>query len=160
LTVYENLYYFGAIYGINNRKLLNQQIDDLLGKLGLKNQKKQRIEKLSGGFQRRAAVACSLLHNPEIIILDEPTIGLDPAIRVEFWNLFKDLKSRGKTIMVSTHYMEEADECDEVIVLNRGKLVGLGRPDELRMRVFGDIYDPSQTKGKSRFEDVYLSLTK
>jgi len=160
LTVYENLYYFGSIYGIYRKKLLNKQIDSLLGKLGLKNQKKQRVEKLSGGFQRRAAVACSLLHNPEIIILDEPTIGLDPAIRVEFWNLFKELKKQGKTILVSTHYMEEADECDEVIILNKGRLVGFGKPDELRKKVFGDIYDPSRARNKSRFEDVYLSLTK
>ncbi len=160
LTVYENLYYFGAIYGIYKKKLLNQNINDLLEKLGLKNQKKQRIEKLSGGYQRRTAVACSLLHNPEIIILDEPTIGLDPAIRVEFWNLFRDLKNQGKTILVSTHYMEEADECDEVIILNKGKLVGFGKPDELRKKVFGDVYDISQEKSKSRFENVYLSLTK
>ncbi|KKQ68605.1 MAG: hypothetical protein A2626_02905 [Candidatus Nealsonbacteria bacterium RIFCSPHIGHO2_01_FULL_38_55] len=160
LTVYENLYYFGAVFGVCDRKLLNRKINDLLEKLGLKDQKKQRIEKLSGGFQRRTAVACSLLHNPEIIILDEPTIGLDPAIRVEFWNLFKGLKSQGKTILISTHYMEEADECDEVIILNRGKLAGFGGPDELRKKVFGNVYDLSQTKSKNSFENVYLNLTK
>ncbi len=160
LTAYENLYYFGTVYGVHKRKLLKQKINDLLEKLGLKDQKKQKVEKLSGGFQRRVAVACSLLHDPDIIILDEPTIGLDPAIRVEFWNLFKSLKKQGKTILVSTHYMEEADECDEVIILNRGRLAGFGDPDELRKKVFGDIYDLSRSRAKSRFEDVYLNLTK
>jgi ABC-2 type transport system ATP-binding protein len=160
LTVYENLYYFGIIYGVFNQKELNLRIKNLSENLGLKNEMKKRVENLSGGFQRRTAVACSLLHDPEILILDEPTEGLDPAIKVEFWNLFKKLKAKGKTILISTHYMEEVDECDEVLVLSKGKMVAFDKPDQLRKKVFGSIYDFAHPKAKISFEKVYLNLTK
>jgi len=160
LNLYENLYYFGTIYGVSDKKVLDQRIRSLLERLELKGEMTKKVENLSGGFQRRAAIACSLLHDPDVLILDEPTIGLDPVIRLKFWDLFKDFKKQGKSILISTHYMEEADDCDEVVVLNAGKLVDFDQPDRLRKKVFGNIYDGNHSRAKIRFEEVYLKLTR
>jgi ABC-2 type transport system ATP-binding protein len=160
LSIYENMYYFGSIYGVLNRKILKERISDLLKRLELEEEKNKKIEKLSGGFKQRVNIVCSLLHKPDILILDEPTIGLDPAIRIGFWNLFRELKKQGKTILISTHYMDEADDCDEVVVLKKGRIVAMGPPDVLRKDVLGDVYGGVKPKAKIRFEEVYLKLTK
>lgn len=159
LSLYENLCYFGTIYGVSDKKILDYRINSLLEKMDLKAEANKRVENMSGGFKRRGAVVCSLLHEPDILILDEPTVGLDPVIRLKFWDLFKVLKDQGKSILISTHYMEEADDCDEVVVLKQGKVVDFDKPDQLRKKVFGSIYDGNNLRAKISFENVYLKLT-
>lgn len=151
LTIYENMRYFGAIYGVDSANL-EERIKDYSVKMGLSKRINQIVKTLSGGYKRRVAIVCALLHDPSFIILDEPTLGLDPIIRVELWNFFKELKDNGKTILVTTHYMEEANNCDRVSIMKEGVIIATGTPDDLKMRLFKDT--------AVGFEEVYLALTK
>ncbi len=151
LTIYENMRYFGAIYGVDSANL-EKRIKDYSVKMGLSKRMDHLVKTLSGGYKRRVAIVCALLHDPSFIILDEPTLGLDPIIRVELWNFFKELKDNSKTILVTTHYMEEANNCDRVAIMKEGVIMATGNPDELKVSLFKDT--------AVRFEEVYLALTK
>ncbi len=130
LTVYENMLVYGMLYNVRN---LRRNIADKLLMLGLTEEKDTTAENLSGGMQRRLLIARALLSEPEIIFLDEPTIGLDPRIRRELWDIVKGLKESGKTIFMTTHYMEEAETlCDRVAFISKGQIVTIGSPDELK----------------------------
>jgi ABC-2 type transport system ATP-binding protein len=130
LTVYENMLVHGMLYNIRN---LQRNIADKLLILGLTEEKDTIAENLSGGMQRRLLIARALLSEPEIIFLDEPAIGLDPRIRREIWDIVKGLKESGKTIFMTTHYMEEAEAlCDRVAFISKGQIVTIGSPDELK----------------------------
>jgi ABC-2 type transport system ATP-binding protein len=130
LTVYENMLVYGMLYNIPD---FHRNIADKLSMLGLTEEKDTIAEHLSGGMQRRLLIARALLSNPEIIFLDEPTIGLDPIIRREIWDIVRGLKESGKTIFMTTHYMEEAEVlCDRVAFISKGRVVTIGSPEELK----------------------------
>jgi ABC-2 type transport system ATP-binding protein len=131
LTIAENLLFFGQIYGMS-RKRIAERTRDLLDLMKLSDRGKQRADRLSGGEKQRLSLACTLLHEPEALLLDEPTIGLDPALRREFWDHFHKLNGDGRTILLSTHYLNEAEWCDRVGLMQRGKLIAEGAPNALK----------------------------
>jgi ABC-2 type transport system ATP-binding protein len=107
--------------------------------LGVGDFLNRRVQQLSGGMKRRANLAASIIHDPPIVILDEPTVGFDPTIKREFWDLIKNLKGYGKTVLLSTHDMYEADEiCDRVAIMEQGKIAALDKPDVLKKTIGGD----------------------
>jgi ABC-2 type transport system ATP-binding protein len=139
LTVWENLWHQGHLYGLSGEHL-TQRMSELLERVKLTDRAHDTVEKLSGGLQRRVDVAKALLHQPRLLLLDEPSTGLDPGARKDLWDYLSDLKSReGITILVTTHLMEEAERCDRLGILNQGKLIALGTPQELRTRIGGEV---------------------
>lgn len=139
LKVRENLVHQGHLYGLWGKDLENR-VDRDLERLGLTNRAQDRVETLSGGLQRRVELAKALVNDPELMILDEPSTGLDPAARKEFWGHLETLrKTQGMTVLVTTHYLEEADRCDRLLILDQGRNVALGRPEELKAGIGGEV---------------------
>jgi len=139
LTVGENLAHHGHLYGITGMRL-RERIAAMLELLRLSARERDRVETLSGGLQRRVELAKALLHEPELLILDEPSTGLDPAARHEFSNYLEHLREHaGVTVVLTTHYMEEAQRCDRIGMLHQGKLVAIAPPGELKSEVGGDV---------------------
>ena len=128
LTVSENIAFYGSLYGVNDRGRLREQLT--LYDLTAFADKHAGL--LSGGYKRRLAIACATMHDPELIFLDEPTAGIDPVTRKELWDFFYTLSTAGKTLFVTTHYMEEAERCNRLAFLNHGKVVAQGSPLEIR----------------------------
>lgn len=137
LTVGENLVHQGRLYGLTGA-VLEGRIEEVLAQLRLADRRRDKTETLSGGLKRRVEIAKSLLHRPRLLILDEPSTGLDVSARLDMWDVFGQLRRDGTTVLVTTHLMEEADRCDRLGILDRGKLVALGSPDELRSSIGGD----------------------
>ncbi len=139
LTVTENLAIHGNLYGMRGARL-KERTQAMLARLDVSDRAGDLAETLSGGLRRRVELAKALLHEPELLLLDEPSTGLDPAARREFFNLLSRLReSDGVTIVLTTHYMEEAERCDRIGVLDRGRLVAIAPPGELKQRVGGDV---------------------
>ena len=139
LTVGENLACHGRLYGLSG-SILRQRIAAMLERVGLTDRADDQVETLSGGLRRRVELAKALLHEPELLVLDEPSTGLDPAARRDFLNYLATLRDRdGLTIVLTTHHMEEAERCDRIGVLDNGRLVALAPPSELKSRVSGDV---------------------
>jgi len=139
LSVEENLTYHGQLYGLRGQSL-KSKIHQLLKKLGMEDRAHQRVEKLSGGLKRRAEIAKALLPSPQLLILDEPTTGLDPVARRELWSLLQKLRVEEEiTIVFTTHLMDEAEASQRTLFLNEGKVVVVGTPDELKARLGGDV---------------------
>jgi ABC-2 type transport system ATP-binding protein len=139
LTVAENLSHHGHLYGISGA-LLREASAAALNQLGLTSRAGDRVETLSGGLQRRVELAKALLHKPELLLLDEPSTGLDPAARREFSNYLAHLRERdGVTVVLTTHYLEEAERCDRIAILDRGQMIASAPPGELKGRVGGDV---------------------
>ncbi|MGB9959911.1 MAG: ABC transporter ATP-binding protein [Candidatus Bathyarchaeales archaeon] len=131
LTGAENVELFGNLYALD-KKTLKARRDMLIEKLGLAQDAKRRVEKYSGGMKRRLSLILALIHDPQIIFLDEPTVGMDPQSRRAVWDFMEELKKEGKTIFLTTHYMEEAEAlCDRVGIIDHGKLIALDSPKEL-----------------------------
>ena len=131
LSPVENLRVFGR-YHLIPSALVEQRIDQLLDFLDLRSHAHVPVKALSGGFQRRLAIALSLMNGPELLILDEPTTGLDPAVRLALWNRVRELRRAGTTVLLTTHYMEEAERlCDALLVMDQAKVVARGSPREL-----------------------------
>ncbi len=139
LTVAENLAIHGNLYGMRGARL-KERTQAMLARLDVSDRAGDLAETLSGGLRRRVELAKALLHEPELLLLDEPSTGLDPAARREFFNLLSRLReSDGVTIVLTTHYMEEAERCDRIGVLDQGRLVAIAPPGELKQRVGGDV---------------------
>jgi ABC-2 type transport system ATP-binding protein len=139
LTVAENLIHHGHLYGLGGSSL-RQRVRQVLADLGLGDRADDRVETLSGGLARRTELARGLLHSPELLLLDEPSTGLDPGARRDFSHHLRELRDRaGVTVVLTTHFMEEAERADRVAVLHEGALVALGAPGELKHRVGGDV---------------------
>jgi ABC-2 type transport system ATP-binding protein len=136
LTVRENLSFFGDLFGVP-RAVQEERIDRLYRFSGLAPFESRRAGALSGGMKQKLALSCMLIHSPEVIVLDEPTMGVDPGSRHEFWMILKSLRSQGTAILVSTAYMDEAGQCDRVGLVYRGRLLAVDSPDRLRS-LFGE----------------------
>ncbi len=136
LTVEENLAFFGSIYRVppDERR---KRADEILQLVRLQESRKQFSGQLSGGMKRRLSLAVSLIHNPELLILDEPTAGIDPPLRRVFWEYFRHLNHLGVTFFINTHYMDEAELCDRLALINYGRLVAVGTPTELKRKAIG-----------------------
>ncbi len=130
LTIKENLDFYSGIYGLK-RKESRQRQQELIELSGLVGRENQRASSLSGGWKQRLALSCALLHRPELLILDEPTAGVDPVSRRIFWDIIKQLAKDGVTILVTTHYMDEAELCDEIGFIFFGNILIKGKPAEL-----------------------------
>lgn len=131
LSVVENLMFFADLFEVP-RSAIYERVDRLLEFANLTDFKQRRADKLSGGMQKKLALACCMIHEPDILILDEPTTGVDPVSRREFWNILSELHLGGTTIVVSTPYMDEADRCSRVGLLYEGELITVGTPQELK----------------------------
>jgi ABC-2 type transport system ATP-binding protein len=131
LTVEENLSFFGALYGLHDRELAARE-DALLGFAGLSDRRRSLAGHLSGGMRQKLTLVCSLLHRPSVLLLDEPTTGVDPLSRLEFWDLVEHLHAAGATILLASAYFDEVERCDEVVYLTRGRVAAQGPPSRLR----------------------------
>ncbi len=139
LTVEENLTHQGHMHGLWGRTLADR-IGELLEKVGLIDRRNDRVDKLSGGLRRRADLAKGLLHRPRLLLLDEPSTGIDPQARLAFWNYLQVLRtSEGTTVLLTTHLLEEADCCDRLAILDRGRMVRQGTPDDLKAEIGGEV---------------------
>ncbi len=131
LTVVENLNFFGGVYGVRGERLARRKAY-VLHMAGLKGRERELTKNLAGGWRQRLALGCAILHEPEMLFLDEPTAGVDPISRREFWDLLYALSDEGWTIFVTTHYMDEAEHCHRLAFIQRGRLVALGSPQEIK----------------------------
>ena len=140
LTVKENLNFFGGIYGIP-RKNLKIKRDQLIQELGLENEKNKLVSELPLGWKQKLAFSVAIFHEPQIVFLDEPTGGVDPVTRRQFWNMIYDASDRGITIFVTTHYMDEAEYCDRVSIMVDGKIAALDTPANLKKQFSAKTMD-------------------
>jgi len=139
LTAYENLWHQGHLYGLRGSSL-KKRISEILGRVGLADRADEMVETFSGGMSRRVELAKGLLHHPSVLLLDEPTTGLDPGARRDLWQYLKILRDdEHVSVLVTTHLMEEAERCDRLAIFNEGKLVALGTPSDLRHEIGGDV---------------------
>jgi ABC-2 type transport system ATP-binding protein len=133
LKVEENINFFSGIYGVSQKKK-NERKEWVLEMAGLRDRKDTITKNLAGGFKQRLALGCAILHEPPILFLDEPTSGVDPISRRNFWNLIYDMSKSGTTVFVTTHYMDEADYCDRLALIYRGKIIAEGTPNEMKQK--------------------------
>ncbi len=139
LTAYENLWHQGHLYGLRGAAL-KKRIYEILSRVGLADRAKELVETFSGGMQRRIELGKGLLHHPGVLLLDEPTTGLDPGARRDLWQYLKMLRDEEHvSVLVTTHLMEEAERCDRLAIMNEGNLVALGTPAELKSEIGGDV---------------------
>ena len=133
LTIQENIRFYGGVYGLVGKER-RQRIDEQLVTYRLGERAQQLAGTLSGGWKQRLALACATVHRPDLVFLDEPTAGVDPASRLLFWDLIRQHAKAGMTIVVTTHYMDEAERCERLAFLSRGHLIGVGTPGEITAR--------------------------
>src|SRR5579864_2202638 len=139
LTAAENLWHQGHLYGLSGTRL-RERIREMLQRVGLADRASEKVETFSGGMQRRVELAKGLIHHPGILLLDEPTTGLDPGARRDLWQYLQELRhQQNVSVIITTHLMEEAERCDRLAILNRGQIVALGTPAELRNQIGGDV---------------------
>ena len=140
LTVRENINFYGGIYGLS-RKQIKQKMEEIIERLGLQDHAKKVVASLPLGWKQRLAFAVASVHNPKIIFMDEPTGGVDPATRRQFWEMIYEAADTGVTIFVTTHYMDEAEYCDRISIMVDGRIDALGTPRELKDRFSANSMD-------------------
>ena len=139
LTAYENLWHQGHLYGLRGTPL-KKRVYEILSRVGLTDRAEELVETFSGGMRRRIELAKGLLHHPGVLLLDEPTTGLDPGARRDLWQYLQMLRDEEHvSVLVTTHLMEEAERCDRLAIMNEGDLVALGTPEELKSEIGGDV---------------------
>jgi ABC-2 type transport system ATP-binding protein len=161
LTGRENLEFHAFIYSVPSAER-GKRIDEMLELLQLSDRAASQVRTYSGGMKRRLEIARGMLHQPQILFLDEPTLGLDPQTRKSIWTHLNELRSKkGVTIFMTTHYMDEAEYCDRIAIIDRGRIVALGTPDELKAKVGGDVVTitSSQTDEAAREIEKTLGVT-
>jgi ABC-2 type transport system ATP-binding protein len=146
LTVAENLDFYSSLYGLSGQEK-KKRMDELFDDLGLRPRINQLVGTLSGGLKQRISLACAIAHHPTVLFLDEPTAGVDPAARRRFWDTIYGLARDGTTILVTTHYMDEAARCQRIAFLSRGRLIAVGTSEEVTRQF-----------GKATIEDVFIQL--
>lgn len=156
LTILQNLKFYAGMYSLS-RDLENRRIDEMLVLAGLKDRQREVVANLSGGWKQRLALGCSILHNPPILFLDEPTGGVDPKSRRMFWDIIYDLASKGTTIMVTTHFMDEAEHCDEIGFIFEGNLITSGSPAQLKESIPGVLLRIPTDEPMKLLEDLETS---
>jgi ABC-2 type transport system ATP-binding protein len=162
LTAEENLRCHGQLYGIPEREL-TERMQTMLGRVSLLDRAHERVESFSGGMRRRVELAKGLLNRPEILLLDEPSTGLDPGARIDLWQTLRDIQASGVTILLTTHLMDEADRCSRLAILTSGKLVACDTPAAMKERIGGDVItitsaDLDNVKAKLK-EQLNIELT-
>lgn len=151
LTVEENLLFYAGTYSVRGGEFAEMR-EFALQMSGLKGRERELAVNLSGGWKQRLALSCAVLHKPQMLFLDEPTGGVDPNSRRNFWDLIYQLSSMGVTIFVTTHYMDEAEHCDKLSFILDGRIIAVGSPSELKRNILGgDVFS-------SNLEDVFVSL--
>jgi len=140
LTVYENLWFYANLYGIQYDRI-KQRIDDLIEMAGLRGHEKQLTHNLSGAWRQRLALACAIVHEPPMLFLDEPTAGVDPVSRREFWEMIYTMAGKGVSVLATTHYMDEAEFCNVIGMMYRSRLIALNDPDTLKNNMRGYLYE-------------------
>jgi ABC-2 type transport system ATP-binding protein len=146
LTVSENLNFFGGTYGVRKHRLRERK-ETILAMAGLHGRERELTKNLSGGWRQRLALGCAILHEPELLFLDEPTAGVDPISRRDFWDLLYVLSSQGNTIFVTTHYMDEAEHCHRLAFIQNGRLAAIGSPEEIKQeKMQGQVLEIDCTK--------------
>jgi ABC-2 type transport system ATP-binding protein len=131
LTAIDNILFFASLYGMNG-KVAKKRADEVLELVLLLDEGKKLIKNYSGGMKRRLSLAIALVHKPEILILDEPTVGIDPVLRIQFWKEFERLRKEGVTIIITTHVMDEAEHCDRLALIRNGGIIAIGTPEQLK----------------------------
>ena len=154
LTLEETINLYSQIYNTN------KDPEEMLFKVELNDKSKAYYKELSGGQKQRFSIAIALINNPIVLFLDEPTTGLDPQARRNLWDLIKDIKNQGITILLTTHYMEEAQElCDRVAIIDNGNIVALDSPNNLIQELLDNGFTSSRVAQKANLEDVFINLT-
>ncbi len=148
LSIWENVQFFARIFGMNDRQKRDARVTEVLDLVELTPRKSSLVGTLSGGMKQRLSLACALVHEPEFLLLDEPTVGVDPQLRQTFWGYFRTLNARGVTIVVSSHVMDEADRCVRLGLIRSGRLLAQGTPTEIR-----------EMGGSQNLEEAFLSLS-
>jgi ABC-2 type transport system ATP-binding protein len=146
LTMAENLFFFGNIYGLTGRQAAGR-CSELYARMKLTGRENQLVGTLSGGWKQRVALACAFIHQPRLLVLDEPTAGVDPVSRRLFWDLLNNLAAEGISVLVTTHYMDEAECCHLVALMESGRLYAFGTPDQLMAEA-----------GMDSLEDVFIEM--
>jgi ABC-2 type transport system ATP-binding protein len=147
LSIKDNVTFFANIYGMKDRKKREQRVDEVIKLVDLWERRKDPVLNLSGGMRQRVSLACSIVHNPPLLLLDEPTVGLDPELRVTFWKYFASLNEQGTTIIISSHTMDDAAHCNQLAFIRQGKVIAQGTPLELKQ---------STGKQDATLEDAFL----
>jgi len=156
LTVYENLWFYANLYGIQNERI-KKRIETLIEMAGLGGHEKQLTHNLSGAWRQRLALACAIVHEPPMLFLDEPTAGVDPVSRREFWEMIYTMAGQGVSVLATTHYMDEAEFCNMIGMMYRSQLIALNDPDTLKNNMKGYLFEVD-CNAPGRAENILRSL--